>query len=153
MIYFLCGEGCWLVQCATERFSKTDLRPAAASVKFKQSDWVQDVVFKAACRDSSGQTCCFDPHNESLFTLRNYPSSWSSQNATCCCCGQINPPRIVPDPRWAWPLPGSLTHRWVLSHSSRSQLKHLKLHKLLMFLLNICYKPQTPGQILNFKSV
>lgn len=70
------------------------------------SDWVQDVVFKSiACCHASGQSCCFDPDTE-FFS----PSSWPSQNATCCRCGQINPPRIVPDPRWAWPPFGSLTN-------------------------------------------
>lgn len=77
----------------------------------QQSDWVQDVVLKSACRDTSGQTCCFDPYNQSLFTLSNCPSSWASQNATCCCWRQINPPRIVPDPRWAWPPLSGLIRR------------------------------------------
>lgn len=50
--------------------------------------------------------------------FRNCSSSWSSQNATCCCCGQINPPRIVPDPRWAWPPCGSLTQCYLSSGST-----------------------------------
>lgn len=88
----------------------TCLRQQAAdwSTEFSR-DQVQDVAFKSVVT-LRGQTCCFDPHNESLSLHRNRPSSWSSQNATCCCGGQINPPpRIVPDPRWAWPPLGSLT--------------------------------------------
>lgn len=138
----------------------------AASMSNKHaapSDWVQDVVFKStACRHASGQTCCFDPDTESLFTLWNCPPSWSSQNATGCCCGKINPPRIVPDPRWAWPPIGSLTRRHLSNLSRQSWVTAARVsvnvtdqHHVLRLLNKYHMKPEdkplTPGQILPFK--